>query len=77
MADQELELVEMTIEDVVDRWPETALVFHRHNMACVGCPVAPFYTIADAASVYGLDATAFANELWLAIEEGAPSENAP
>ena len=76
MPDKETELVEMTIEDVVDRWPETALVFHRHNMACVGCPVAPFYTIADAASVYGLDAEVFVTELRDVMGDGAPPEGA-
>ncbi len=47
-------LAEMTIEELLRRWPETAVIFHNHHMACAGCAVAPFYTVVDAAQVYGL-----------------------
>lgn len=48
------ELAEMTIEQLLRRWPETAVIFHQHHMACPGCAVASFYTLIDAANVYGL-----------------------
>ena len=63
-------LAKITLEELFQRWPETAVVFHRHQMACVGCVVAPFYTVADAANVYGLDEAAF-------LEELAPLINQP
>jgi hybrid cluster-associated redox disulfide protein len=47
-------LAEMTIEELLRQWPATAVIFHKHHMACVGCAVAPFYTALDAAQVYGL-----------------------
>lgn len=56
-------LAEMIIEDVLTRWPETAVVFHRHKMACPGCAVAGFYTIADAADIYNLPQAEFLAEL--------------
>lgn len=56
-------IAEMTVEDVLTRWPETANVFGRHNMACVGCPVAPFYTVSEAAAVYKLAPADFVAEL--------------
>lgn len=67
MADP-VAIAEMTIEDVLARWPETADVFNRHNMACVGCPVAPFYTVAEAAVVYKLPAEDFVRELEEAVD---------
>ena len=63
---------EMTITEVLTRWPETAQVFHEYNMACVGCVVAPFYTIADAADVYGLSPAEFAAELLTLISGATP-----
>ena len=56
-------LVEMTIEEVLTRWPQTAVIFHQHNMACVGCAVAGFYTVVEAASVYNLPLEQFLGEL--------------
>ena len=64
---------EMTVEDFLSRWPETAEVFSRHNMACVGCPVAPFYTVAEAAAVYNLSPAEFIEELEQAMN-GNPVE---
>ena len=56
-------IAEMTIDEVLTLWPETAGVFNAHNMACVGCVVAPFYTVADAATVYQLPTEEFVREL--------------
>lgn len=63
MMPDEGQLAEMKISEVLEQWPATAEVFHRHAMACVGCVVAPFYTIADAASVYSLPQETFIAEL--------------
>lgn len=64
------DLMELTIEDLLLRWPQTAVVFQQHNMACVGCAVASFYTITEAASVYGLSPEQFADELAASIKHG-------
>ncbi len=62
------QLAEMTISEVLERWPATADVFHTHAMACVGCVVAPFYSIADAANVYSLPEDQFVAELSAVIQ---------
>lgn len=59
----------ISVEEVLKRWPETADVFNRRNMACVGCPVAPFYTVKEAAAVYNLSPDSFIEELEEAISE--------
>ncbi|WP_157912781.1 DUF1858 domain-containing protein [Candidatus Promineifilum breve] len=61
-------LGEMIITDVLERWPNTADVFQNHAMACVGCAVAPFYTINDAALVYRLPVDDFLAELLAVIQ---------
>ncbi len=64
-------LGKMMITEVLGRWPETAEVFHHHSMACVGCAVAPFYTIIDAAIVYGLSPEGLVEEFLQKINSNA------
>ena len=61
------QIAEMIISDVLARWPETAVIFQKYNMACVGCVVAPFYTIEVAISIYRLDRDQFLQELTAVI----------
>jgi hybrid cluster-associated redox disulfide protein len=58
---------DLTAADVMDRWPETIPIFFRYRMACVGCSIAPFETLAEVAAIYGMDLECFMNELRQAI----------
>lgn len=62
---------ETIIADVLEAWPETAMVFLERGMACPGCAMAPFGTLADAARYYGLDLGAFVADLQRAIPHDA------
>lgn len=53
----------MTVDEVMRRWPSTIRVFLRHGMLCVGCPIAAFHTISDAAREHGLDEATLRREL--------------
>jgi hybrid cluster-associated redox disulfide protein len=68
---------DLTVAEVMDRWPETIPIFLRYRMACVGCLIAPFETLADVAVIYGLDLECFMNELrqTIRIEEDTHSYN--
>ncbi len=45
-----------TVEEILRRWPGTASAFVRLGLAdCVGCGMAPFESLADAARHYGVD----------------------
>ena len=37
------------LQGVIDRHPQTIVVFARHGLQCVGCYIAPFHTVADSA----------------------------
>ncbi len=71
---QELLLEELTIEEILSRWPQTARVFNHYSSACIGCAIAPFCTIADAISAYGLPKEAFLADLQTAIESAGSEE---
>ncbi|WP_420628055.1 hypothetical protein [Candidatus Leptofilum sp.] len=62
-------IAEKMISDLLERWPETAVLFKKHNMACVGCAVAPFYSVDDAITIYSLQRDEFLAELMLLIRE--------
>ena len=60
---QFLSLENLSICEILSRWPETVTVFFRHRMACVGCVMAPFETPGEVARIYGLSRTNFLQEL--------------
>lgn len=64
----------MLITELLERWPQTADVFHDHAMACVGCAVASFYTVSDSTLVYGLSPELFIQELLAVIRSTAKEE---
>ena len=45
---------DMLVDGVMRRWPSTIRVFLDHRMHCVGCPIACFHTIRDAAREHGV-----------------------
>lgn len=57
---------DMTVQAVLDAWPATRTVFIARRMACVGCELAPFMTIADAAAAYDIPAGQLEDELRIA-----------
>lgn len=61
-------LTELTVAEVLKRRPETIPVFFRHRMACVGCAMAPFETLADVAAIYGVQLSRFLSELQQTIQ---------
>lgn len=58
---------DLIVSDVLDRWPQTIPVFNRRHMACVGCSMGPFETLADVAAIYAIDLNLFLAELEAAI----------
>jgi hybrid cluster-associated redox disulfide protein len=46
---------ELSVQDVLKRWPQAAHVFLSFKTACVGCYLARFCTLAEVATVHTLD----------------------
>ena len=59
---------ETAIARALERFPAAVPVFLRHQMACPGCPMAPFDTLRDAARAYNLVEESFLAEIRLAID---------
>lgn len=54
---------ELSVAETLERFPQTIPVFLHRRMACVGCAVTAFETLADAATIYGIDLTQFLADL--------------
>jgi len=67
MVDEESALAritsEMSIADVVSRFPQTIPVFSRHGVVCAGCSAADQDTVAQAARAHGVDGVVLLDEL--------------
>jgi hybrid cluster-associated redox disulfide protein len=61
-------MADLMVSEVMDRWPQTIPIFFCYRMACVGCPIAPFETLAEVAAIYGLNLSRFLSELRQIIE---------
>lgn len=68
-------LTKLTVAETLERWPQTIPVFIHHGMACVGCTMAPFETLADVARIYGLELPWFLSELQQIIQPAEDRAN--
>jgi len=66
----EAALETMSMDAIMRRWPETIRVVLRHHMLCVGCPMAPFQTVAEACRDNGVDKAVFLEDVRRVIEDG-------
>ena len=67
---------DMTVDEIMRRWPSTIGVAIRHGMLCVGCPIGIFHTVTDACAAHGLDEDALSTELLDAMRRD-PQANTP
>lgn len=47
-------IVDLSVAEIMSTWPLTIRIFLDRGMHCVGCPIAPFHTLPDAAEEHGL-----------------------
>ena len=65
----------LLVSEILEKYPQTAPVFLRHQMLCVACLVAPFHSIEDACHEHGLDEDAFRDDLTKAIAKSNTPED--
>jgi len=53
----------MLVGDIVKKYPELVITMLEHGMHCVGCHVATWETLEQAALGHGIDVNKFVNEL--------------
>ena len=58
---------EMTIGEVVEKFPQSVEVFLRHGLMCFGCAVARFENVEQGARAHGIDVDALVTDLNAAV----------
>lgn len=68
-----------SIDEALTSYPQLAALFMRHHMICVGCDIARFHTVEEAAQMYEMDPAALLLEMHTIIAMQFPglSEGAP
>jgi hybrid cluster-associated redox disulfide protein len=66
---------DMTVDEIMRRWPATIRVFIRHKMLCIGCPIGIFHTIQDACEAHRLDEQTFSHEILAAMQDDADARS--
>jgi hybrid cluster-associated redox disulfide protein len=54
---------DMTIEQIVQQFPETIPVFSRYGVGCLGCSAAQYDNLEEGAAIHGLDSDQLLREL--------------
>lgn len=60
---------DMSLKEVVMKYPETFEVFMKHGLHCIGCHMAQFETLEDGAEAHGLDLKQLLKDLNTAINK--------
>jgi hybrid cluster-associated redox disulfide protein len=54
---------DMTVDQVMNRWPASIRVFMDFRLNCVGCPIATFHSVDEACREHKVDGGAFLGAL--------------
>lgn len=60
---------EMSIIDIVQKYPQSLEVFAKYGMGCIGCAAARFENLEAGAKVHGFDPDEMVAEINALIEE--------
>ena len=55
MRNYAMQTAEMTVDEVMRRWPSTIRVFLDFWMRCVDCPIAAFHSVDEACEEHDVD----------------------
>lgn len=55
MRNDAMPTADMTVDEVMRRWPSTIRVFLDFRMRCVGCPIAAFHSVDEACEEHDFD----------------------
>lgn len=60
---------DMTIGDILEKYPEAVEILVKHGFHCVGCHVAGFETLEQGAEAHGIDIKKLLKEINDAVEK--------
>lgn len=67
--DTQLLLAQLTVEDILKKWPLTFSVFRNRNTDCVGCLLQRFCNLQDVAETYEVELRDLTKDLEQCVKE--------
>ena len=58
----------MTMNAIMREWPATIRVILDRGLLCVGCPVASFHTLSEAAREHSVDESSLFSDIRIAAD---------
>ncbi len=65
---------DITVKDLLDRYPQVLQLFIDLGLLCVGCPTEAFHTLTDVAREYHLDLNQLRQRIDNVIGDDEPSQ---
>lgn len=65
---------QLTVEDVLKKWPLTFAVFRDRNTDCIGCLLQRFCTLQEVAEAYDFEAQELTGELEQCVNKNYGSQ---
>ena len=62
---------DLTLDEIMTRWPQVLRVFIDWHLHCVGCPIAGFHKLTDSAVEHGYPLDDLRAAVLLAIKDGS------
>jgi len=60
---------DMSVQEILTKYPETISVFQDHGLHCIGCFAAAFETLEQGAMAHGLDIDKLLKDLNISLEK--------
>ena len=64
---READIFDLSVGEVMARWPATIGVFVERRMHCVGCPIGLFHTVVEAATEHQVPLDALRRDILVAV----------
>lgn len=68
---REAEIVDLSVGEIMARWPETIGVFVERRMHCIGCPIGLFHTVVEAAAEHQVPLEALVRDILVAVRHSS------
>jgi len=70
MTEEKLITADMTIKEVLEKYPQALDVFFEFELYCAGCPMAQQESLKQGAETHGIDLEKFLDRLNEASQQG-------
>lgn len=59
----------MSLKDIISKYPETFEIFMKYGLHCIGCHMAQFENLEEGAKAHGIDVDKLVKDLNEAVEK--------